>query len=151
MWNMTERQKMISGQLYKSGVKELVNDRMICKEQCYDFNALRPSQTEQQTVMIKKIFGKVGANCFITAPFWCDYGYNIEAGDNFYANHNLVILDCAKVTFGNNVFIAPDCGFYTAGHPVDAASRNEGWEYACLLYTSPSPRDGLLSRMPSSA
>ena len=24
-------------------------------------------------------------------------------------------------------------------------------EYACLLYTSPSPRDGLLSRMPSSA
>ena len=23
--------------------------------------------------------------------------------------------------------------------------------YACLLYTSPSPRDGLLSRMPSSA
>ena len=127
---MTERQKMISGQLYKSGVKELANDRMLCKEQCYDFNALRPSQTEQQSAMIKKIFGKVGANCFITAPFWCDYGYNIEAGDNFYANHNLVILDCAKVTFGNNVFIAPDCGFYTAGHPVDAASRNEGWEYA---------------------
>ena len=111
-------------------VKELVNDRMLCKEQCYDFNALRPSQTEEQTAMIKKIFGKVGSNCFITAPFWCDYGYNIEAGDNFYANHNLVILDCAKVTFGNNVFIAPDCGFYTAGHPVDAASRNEGWEYA---------------------
>ena len=27
----------------------------------------------------------------------------------------------------------------------------EGWGYACLLYTSPSPRDGLLSRMPSSA
>ena len=103
---------------------------MLCKEQCYDFNALRPLQTEQQSAMIKKIFGKVGANCFITAPFWCDYGYNIEAGDNFYANHNLVILDCAKVTFGNNVFIAPDCGFYTAGHPVDAASRNEGWEYA---------------------
>ena len=105
---MTERQKMISGQLYKSGVKELVNDRMICKEQCYDFNALRPSQTEQQTVMIKKIFGKVGANCFITAPFWCDYGYNIEAGDNFYANHNLVILDCAKVTLiGNKVTETP--------------------------------------------
>ena len=50
---MTERQKMISGQLYKSGVKELVNDRMLCKEQCYDFNALRPSQTEEQTAMIK--------------------------------------------------------------------------------------------------
>ena len=26
-----------------------------------------------------------------------------------------------------------------------------GYELSCLLYTSPSPRDGLLSRMPSSA
>src|SRR5680860_828905 len=27
----------------------------------------------------------------------------------------------------------------------------EGHKWVCLLYTSPSPRDGLLSRMPSSA
>ena len=27
----------------------------------------------------------------------------------------------------------------------------ERWVHTCLLYTSPSPRDGLLSRMPSSA
>ena len=26
-----------------------------------------------------------------------------------------------------------------------------GMQWGCLLYTSPSPRDGLLSRMPSSA
>ena len=26
-----------------------------------------------------------------------------------------------------------------------------GWVYTCLLYTSPSPRDATLSRMPSSA
>ena len=51
-------------------------------------------------------------------------------GKNFYANHNLVILDGAKVTFGDNIFIAPNCGFYTAGHPVDAAERNKGLEYA---------------------
>ena len=31
---------------------------------------------------------------------------------------------------------------------VDA---NQGWNYYCLLYTSPSPRDATLSRMPSSA
>ena len=29
--------------------------------------------------------------------------------------------------------------------------RNFGMEYTCLLYTSPSPRDATLSRMPSSA
>ena len=60
----------------------------------------------------------------------CDYGYNIEIGENFYANHNLIILDGNKVKFGDNVFIAPNCGFYTAGHPLDAKRRNEGLEYA---------------------
>ncbi|GET06446.1 hypothetical protein SY212_14760 [Ligilactobacillus agilis] len=56
--------------------------------------------------------------------------YNIELGENFYANHNLVILDGAKVTFGDNVFVAPNCGFYTAGHPLDYERRNAGLEYA---------------------
>ena len=51
---------------------------------------------------------------------------------NFYANHNLVILDCAKVKFGDNVFVAPDCGFHTAGHPIDFERRNAGFEYAYL-------------------
>ena len=50
----------------------------------------------------------------ITAPFWCDYGYNIEIGDNFYANHNCIFLDAAKIKLGDNVFIAPNCCFSTA-------------------------------------
>ena len=125
-----EKQKMINGEMYFSGADYLVKEREECKDLCYDYNALRPSKTSEQNALIKKIFGKVGTNCFITAPFWCDYGCNISVGDNFYANHNLVILDCAKVTIGNNVFIAPDCGIYTAGHPIDAATRNSGYEYA---------------------
>ena len=35
--------------------------------------------------------------------------------------------------------------------PVHPATQNAGGVSTCLLYTSPSPRDGLLSRMPSSA
>ena len=58
------------------------------------------------------------------------YGYNIEIGENFFVNHNTVILDGAKVTFGDNVFIAPDCGFHTAGHPIDFERRSRGLEYA---------------------
>ena len=74
---------------------------------------------------------KTTKNSFlIEQPFWCDYGYNIELGENFYANHNLVILDGAVVKFGDNVFIGPNCGFYTAAHPVNAKQRNEGLEYA---------------------
>ena len=69
-------------------------------------------------------------NTVILSPFQCDYGYNIEIGDNFFANVNLVILDGAKVRIGNNAFIAPNVGIYTAGHPFDVKQRNEGLEYA---------------------
>lgn len=63
-------------------------------------------------------------------PFRCDYGYNIEIGANFYANYNLVILDCANVIFGDNVFIGPNVGIYTAGHPLHFHLRNQAFEYA---------------------
>ena len=109
---------------------ELLKEREAAKELCYDFNQLRPSETEQQTELLKKLFGKTKGSFTVMAPFWCDYGYNIEIGKNFFANHNTVILDCAKVTFGDDVFVAPNCGFYTAGHPIDADRRNQGLEYA---------------------
>ena len=80
--------------------------------------------------ILKKIIGKTGENFIIEPSFWCDYGYNIEIGENFYSNHNLVILDPAKVIFGDNVFIGPNCGFYTAGHPLNPLERNKGLEYA---------------------
>ena len=66
----------------------------------------------------------------IEQPFYCDYGYNIKIGKDFYANHNLVILDAIDVKIGNNVFIGPNCGIYTAGHPINYNERNIGLEYA---------------------
>ncbi len=79
---------------------------------------------------MRRILGHVEDSILIEQPFFCDYGYNISVGKNFYANFNLVILDGAKVTFGDNVFIAPNCGFHTAGHPIDPVERNKGLEYA---------------------
>lgn len=76
------------------------------------------------------MFGRTGKSFLIEQPFYCDYGYNIEIGENFYSNVNCVILDGAKVTFGDNVFVAPNCGFYTAGHALDAEQRTRGLEYA---------------------
>ena len=110
--------------------KELINDRNKAKDLCFEYNGIRPSDVEKQQKLLKRLLGKTKNNFCIVAPFWCDYGYNIEIGDNFFANHNLVILDGAKVTFGDNVFIAPNCGFHTAGHPIDAERRNQGLEYA---------------------
>ena len=111
--------------------KDLIEERRVAKELCYDFNNLRPSDTDGQQKIMRQLLGKTDGDSFcIVAPFWCDYGYNIEIGKNFFANHNTVILDGAKVKFGDNVFIAPNCGFHTAGHPIDFERRNQGLEYA---------------------
>lgn len=117
-------------ELYDATAQELFEKRNFIKDLCFEYNNLKPSLLEERDKLIRKILGKAGKNIFIEQQFWCDYGFNIEVGDNFYANHGLVILDGAKVTFGNNVFIAPQCGFYTAGHPLDYETRNTGLEYA---------------------
>ena len=128
---MTEKDKMGRQMLYDANYdQELIRERTQAKELCYDYNHLRPSQEEEQRAILKQLLGKTGENFCITAPFWCDYGYNIVIGENFYTNHNCVILDGAKVKFGDNVFVAPNCGFYTAGHPIDFQRRNAGLEYA---------------------
>lgn len=127
----TEKEKMLAGKIYDANYdQELIDARADAKELCYDFNHARPSEEAKRQGIIRQLLGKTGKEFEITGPFYCDYGFNIEIGENFYANHNLVILDGAKVTFGDNVFVAPDCGFYTAGHPLDADRRNKGLEYA---------------------
>ncbi len=128
---MTEKEKMLRGMLYLADSDErLLAERRAAKDLCFELNNTLPSDTQKQVEIVKRLLGKIKNNFCIVAPFWCDYGYNIEIGDNFFANHNTVILDCNKVVFGDNVFIAPNCGFYTAGHPVDAERRNGGLEYA---------------------
>jgi acetyltransferase-like isoleucine patch superfamily enzyme len=127
---MSEQEKMISGQLYNSTDEKLSEQRIKAKKLCRKYNNLEPDNYEERKSILKKLLGKTKENFWIEPNFWCDYGYNIEIGENFYSNHNLVILDPAKVTFGDNVFIAPNCGFYTAGHPIDAELRNQLLEFA---------------------
>lgn len=128
---MSEKDKMLAGELYDANYdKELIKDRYKAKDICFKYNNLKPSDFENKDRIIKKLFAKTGEQIIVEQNFWCDYGYNIFVGENFYMNHNCIILDGAKVEFGDNVFIAPNCGFYTAGHPLDYETRNKGLEYA---------------------
>lgn len=128
---MNEKEKMLAGKLYDANYnEELQKEREKAKDLCYEYNQIKPSKQEEKRKIIKQLLGKTKQNFLIEQPFMCDYGYNIEIGENFYANHNLIILDGNKVTFGDNVFIAPNCAFYTAGHPLDPEQRNKGLEYA---------------------
>ena len=103
--------------------------RNACKAAVYELNLLQPKEQDRIPELIKKLFGKTGNRLWIEPPFHCDYGWNIEVGENFYANYGLTILDVGKVTFGDNVMIAPNVSIYAAGHPIHPVSRNSGYEY----------------------
>ena len=123
------KEKMLNEELYIAD-EELLKERDKVKDLCHEYNNLLPSNRQKQNELIKQIVKSIGLNPFIEQPFMCDYGYNIEIGDNFYSNHNLIILDPAKVIIGNNVFIGPNVSIYTAYHPLDKDLRNEGYEQA---------------------
>jgi len=128
---LTEKEKMVRSMIYDANYdKEILEDRQKSKVLLYEYNHLHPEKVEEKQKIIKKLIAKTGKNFTIESPFHCDYGYNIELGENFYSNVNLVILDGAKVTIGDNCFIAPNVGIHTAGHPIDFERRNKGLEYA---------------------
>lgn len=128
---MDEKEKRDKQQLYDANYnKELIEEMKFAKDLCFKYNNLKPSNRNERKKLIKQLLGKTKENILIESNFYCDYGYNIFIGENFYMNHNCVILDGAKVEFGDNVFIGPNCGFYTAGHPTEIDLRNKGLEYA---------------------
>ena len=128
---MTEWEKAQKGYLYDANFdKDVFKKREEAADMCYEFNNTKPSDTVKQDKIMRKLIGKIHGSYVITAPFYCDYGSNIEIGDNFYTNHNCTILDGGKVTIGKNVFIAPNCVISTAGHAFDKESRAKGLEIA---------------------
>lgn len=99
------------------------------KSICYEYNATRPGNQKLRTAILQQLLKSCGNHPIIEPPFFCDYGQNISIGENFYSNHNLIILDTSEVIIGDNVFIAPNVSIYTAGHPLDVTRRNQGLEY----------------------
>lgn len=130
---MNQKERMLAGLPYKAWLDGLSEERMENKKRIYQYNLLAPDALEEQEQLIKKILGKTGRHVHIEAPFHCDYGYNIEVGENFFANYNLTVLDVGLVRIGNNAQIAPNVSIYTAGHPVHPESRNSGYEYGIAI------------------
>ena len=122
---MKEEEKMLAGELYNSADKELVNKWKRANKLCNKYNSLDIDDEQERNEIIKELFSKTGEEFLILPNFYCDYGFNIEIGEKFFSNHNLVILDANKVIFGNNVQIGPNCGIYTSGHPLDKEERRK--------------------------
>ena len=126
---MNQKERMLAGLPYKAWLDGLAEERLENKKRIYKYNNLPPEAEKEQEELVKEILGKTGENVHIEAPFHCDYGYNIEVGEDFFANYNLTVLDVGRVRIGKNAQIAPNVSIYTAGHPIHPDSRNSGYEY----------------------
>lgn len=120
---MTEREKMLAGMLYDCGDAELLAQWHKAKNLMRDYNALNSDDFAEKERILNQLLGKRGKNLWITAPFFVDYGNNIEFGDNCEVNMNCTFLDDNRIVIGDNALIAPNVQIYTAFHPTNAADR----------------------------
>lgn len=130
MFDKEEYEKCLRGELYNTefeGRNEVIQR---AHDICHKYNTITPSDIEKRRAIIKELFYKTGEDIYVEAPVYVDCGFNIEVGDHFFANFSCTFVDVNKIIFGNNVFIGPNCSFYTAGHPLDYKLRNQLYEYA---------------------
>jgi len=127
---LTEKQRMLRGELYLANDPELVAARLRTRVLQHRYNASSPEAVAERRALLLELFGKLGERFEIEPPFFCDYGWNITVGDNLYMNAGCVVLDCAAVTIGANVLIGPGVHIYAATHPTDPAVRRTGRELA---------------------
>lgn len=128
---LTEKEKMLAGEWYDANFDEsLGEERLKVKDLCCELNYTKPSEVEKRHILLQKIFQYEPQQLELLSPFQVDYGYNIKLGKQVFINHNCYLMDCAAINIGDNVFIGPNCGLYTANHPLEIAARNSGIEQA---------------------
>ena len=127
----TEKEKMLSGELYSAVDPQLIEELMETREVLYEYNSLRPTETRRMKEILKGLLGHVADDeLIINQPFRCDYGKQIRVGKRFFANFNFTVLDEAFVTIGDDCFIGPNVSIYTACHSTDPIERNSRREWA---------------------
>lgn len=122
----TEKEKMLGGETYDALDPELLAERRRVKQLCFELNQASPLDVERRKALTTQIIGR--SDAILESPFHCDYGYNLTVGKNFYTNHGCTILDCHRITFGDNCLLAPHVVISAATHPLEADARATGEE-----------------------
>jgi maltose O-acetyltransferase len=120
---ITERQKMLAGELYDPFDPELVAAREHARDLCQDLNATREAQQDERRRILRELFGQGGDSVWMQPPFFCDYGSNIELGERVFFNFNCIVLDVCPVRIGSYSLFGPAVQIYTPMHPFNAEQR----------------------------
>ena len=128
---MTEKEKLKKGLWYDANYdEELLKERKRAEDLCLEFNSTKPSDKKTKEEVLKKLLPNKKEDTVILSPFYTDYGYNCIIGEKTFINHNAYLMDGAEIKIGDNCFIGPNCGMYTAAHPIFFEERNKGLEKA---------------------
>ena len=120
---MTEREKMLAGDLYDASDHELVHMRARARDLCLDLNATRESEQKLRRIILRDLFGSGGESVNVQPPFHCDYGVHLHLGEKVYFNFGCIVLDVCEVRIGDFTMFGPAVQIYTATHPMDAQER----------------------------
>ena len=128
---MTEREKAAQGLWYDANFDpQLLQEREAAEELCMEFNQTPPARKEKRASLLHRLLPGMEEDITILTPFWTDYGYNCRIGQDSFINHGAYLMDCAPIHIGQHCFIGPNCGMYTAVHPLLHQERNRGLEKA---------------------
>lgn len=128
---MTEQEKCRRGLWYDANNDpELLAKRAGADELCFLLNGTNPKEIKKKQELLHRLLPHLGADVTLLTPFYTDYGDNCLIGDHTFINHNAYLMDGAPITIGSFCFIGPNCGMYTALHPLNAEERNQGLEKA---------------------
>ena len=125
---MTEKELQQTGMLYKLDA-DLSRAHFNAMRITRLLNNTPDDQTERKKELVRELFAHAGKDAYVEAPFYCDYGYNVSVGDNFFSNYDCVFLDCGRITIGDHVMLGPKVSIYTASHAIDPAVRSLGHDH----------------------
>lgn len=126
----TEKQKMLAGELYRASDPQLVQDRQNARALTHQLNVAQSGNPTAYRTILAALLPNAATDIWVEPPFFCDYGYNIYAGERVFFNYNCVLLDVMPIRIGANILFGPNVQIYTAAHPLDAAERAAGLEFA---------------------
>ena len=125
---MNERQLQQAGYIYKLD-EELFSAHLNSKRITRLLNATVETEVTRRKELVQELFSQAGENAYIEPPVYCDYGYNMTVGKNFFCNYDCAFLDCGKITIGDYVMLGPKVQIYTANHPIDPEVRRYGHDH----------------------
>lgn len=128
---MNGEEKLHTREIYvPTEYPELMKKQSEYLDLLFEYNSLRPSETEKKTALLKKMFAEIGEGCYIETPFHANFGgAHVHFGKNIYANFNLTLVDDTHIYVGDNTMFGPNVTLATAGHPVLPELREKGYQF----------------------